>query len=220
MRVVFLENVPRVANVGEIKAVSNGYGRNYLIPRKLAIIATPAALKQLERQQQLEAQRATLLEAKADELAQQLNDVTITIMPKVGAQGRLYGSVTNTHIAKELETLTGHPFDHRRVLLENPIRRLGSYPVEVRLTNELSVAITVQVGEPAQRVEQPSQATDAPSAAADEAVDAPDAVAEEAADAPGAVADEAADAPDAVAEEAVDAPGAVAEEETDEQTRS
>ena len=150
MRVVFLENVPNVAHAGEIKEVAAGYGRNYLLPRKLAAVATPALLKQLEEQHRAEARRAVRLEVRAEELGQRLSGLTVTMTPKVGAQGRLYGSVTNAHIAAELEKLTGHSVDRRRVLLANPIRRLGSYPVEVRLTSDVAVTVMVEVTTQAQ----------------------------------------------------------------------
>lgn len=147
MQVVFLEDVPNVAKAGEIKNVKDGYGRNYLLPRKLAAVVTPTVLKQLEEQQKALARKKERLEAQAAGLAEQLNGLTVTIAAKVGTQGRLYGAVTNAHIAEELQKITGHSFDRRRVLLEDPIRHLGSYPVEVRLSHDASATITVVVQE-------------------------------------------------------------------------
>lgn len=146
MRVVFLENVPSVANAGEIKEVADGYGRNYLLPRKLAAVATPGLLKQLEVERKAAAHKEARLEAQAGELAQRLNGLTVTVAAKVGAQGRLYGSVTKAHIAEELQKLTGHAIDRRRILLEqDPIRHIGTYAVEVRLANDVSASINVLV---------------------------------------------------------------------------
>ncbi len=148
MRVVFLENVPSVARAGEIKEVKDGYGRNYLIPRHLATPATGVVLKQMEVQRASEARRTAKLEAEADSLAKALDGITVTITAKVGGQGRLYGSVTNAHVAAELAKATGKAIDRRRVLLHDPIRSLGSYPVEIHLTSSLSATINVVVQGP------------------------------------------------------------------------
>ena len=147
MQVVFLEDVPDVAKAGEIKNVKDGYGRNFLLPRKLAAVVTPTVLKQLEEQQKALARKKERLEALAAGVAEQLNGLTVTINAKVGTQGRLYGAVTNAHIAEALQKVTEHSFDRRRVLLEDPIRHLGSYPVEVRLSGDVSATITVVVQE-------------------------------------------------------------------------
>ena len=147
MRVVFLEDVPKIANAGEVKVVKDGFGRNYLLPRGLAAPATAGILKHLEVERQAREKRQERVVTQASGLAQRLSGVTVTIRPRSGANGRMYGSVTNAHIADELAALTGAPIDHRNVILPNPIRRLGVYPVEVRLTGEHSATVTVEVGE-------------------------------------------------------------------------
>ena len=145
MKVVFVENVPQVANAGEVKDVADGYGRNYLLPRKLAVRASASALRQLQLQHEAADRKSARVESEAEVLAELLEGTTLEVVVKAGAQGRLYGSVTNAHLAGELEKLTRHPIDRRRVMLADPIRRLGSYPVTVRLSNEHSATITVQV---------------------------------------------------------------------------
>ncbi|MBI2888128.1 MAG: 50S ribosomal protein L9 [Chloroflexi bacterium] len=146
MKVVFLENVPNVARAGEVKEVAEGYGRNFLLPRKLAAVATPAVLKQLEEQRQAQSRRESRLEAQAEQLAQRLDGATLTIGARVGSQGRLYGSITKAHIAEELQKLTGHAFDRRRVTVEeDPIRHVGSYPVQVHLAGDVTATVTVVV---------------------------------------------------------------------------
>ena len=149
MRVVFLETVKGAGKAGEIKEVSDGYARNFLLPRGLAAAASGSTVKHLQDQRSQEAQKASRLEAQATELAAKLNATTVTLTPKVGAQGRLYGSVTNSHIAEELQKLTGHAIDHRRVLLEDPIRSLGEYEVPVRITSDISATVKVVVRAPA-----------------------------------------------------------------------
>ena len=145
MKVVFIENVPQVANAGDVKEVKDGYGRNYLLPRKLAVPATASALKHLDQQHLAADRKASKLESEAEKLGRQLDGETIEISVKSGSQGRLYGAVTNAHLAEELAKVTGHPVDRRRVHLEEPIRRLGTYPVTVRLSNDVSATVTVQV---------------------------------------------------------------------------
>ncbi len=147
MRVIFLEDVPQIAKAGEVKEVADGYGRNFLLPRKLAALATAGALKQVEQREKQTATRTARIAAEAGTLAAQFNGMTVVITPKVGAQGRLYGSVTNAHIATEMQKRTGQRIDHRRVLLPDPIRQLGSYQVEVRLSSDISATITVNVQE-------------------------------------------------------------------------
>ena len=147
MRVVFLENVPNVARAGEVKTVKDGYGRNYLLPRKLAAVATPAALKRLEEQEKAHAKTAARMENKAAELGEKLDGTTVAVEVKVGSQGRLYGAVTNADIAGELTKVMGEELDRRRVLLVDPIKKLGTYPVEVRLSNDVSVTVNVEVRE-------------------------------------------------------------------------
>ena len=166
MKVVFVENVPRVASAGEVKEVKDGYGRNYLLPRKLAVPATATALKQLEQQHRAADRRASRVESQAGSLAGLLDGQAIDIIVKAGAQGRLYGSVTNAHLAAELEKATGQPIDRRRVLLDEPIRRLGTYPVTVRLSSEHSATVNVQVRTEGGPVEPAPAAPEAPAAPA------------------------------------------------------
>ena len=147
MRVVFLEDVPRVATAGEVKVVKDGYGRNYLMPRGLATPATASVLKQLEVDRLAREKRQVRMVSEASNLAERISGVTVTILPRAGANGRMYGSVTNAHIADQLASLTGAPIDHRNVILPDPIRRLGVYQVEVRISGEHSATVTVEVGE-------------------------------------------------------------------------
>ena len=153
MRVVFIENVPKVANAGEVKEVKGGYGRNFLIPRKLAVPATASVLKQVEHQHHAADRKTAKQDSEAGQLMAQLEGRTVDMVMKAGAQGRLYGSVTTAHIAEELEKITKRPIDRRKVHLGEPIRRLGNYPVTVRLSNDHLATVTIQVrteGSPAE----------------------------------------------------------------------
>ena len=143
MRVIFLEDVPNVARAGEIKEVANGYGRNFLIPKKLALLANSPATSQLEVQPKLTAQDQT--EDELVKLANQLEGREITLKARVGAKDRLYGSVTNADIVAELQNIAGVAVDKRKVELVEPIRQLGSYEVAIRLARDIVPRIKVTV---------------------------------------------------------------------------
>jgi large subunit ribosomal protein L9 len=143
MKVVFLESVPNVAKVGEVKEVADGYGRNFLLPRKLALLATPSALKEAEVQVQKQHEREERFAAELGLLAQQLEGYVVTFSAKVVEEGRLYGSIRDSDIADELSKLTGLDIERRKVELEEPIRQLGEYEVTVRLSKDLAPAIKV-----------------------------------------------------------------------------
>ena len=143
MRVIFLEDVPNVARAGEIKEVANGYGRNFLIPKKLALLATSPATSRPEVQRKLTAQDQT--EDELVKLANQLEGREITLKARVGAKDRLYGSVTNADIVAELQNIAGVAVDKRKVELVEPIRQLGSYEVAIRLARDIVPRIKVTV---------------------------------------------------------------------------
>lgn len=143
MRVIFLEDVPNVARAGEIKEVANGYGRNFLIPKKLALLANSPATSQIQVQPKLTAQDQT--EDELVKLANQLEGREITLKARVGAKDRLYGSVTNADIVAELQNIAGVAVDKRKVELVEPIRQLGSYEVAIRLARDIVPRIKVTV---------------------------------------------------------------------------
>jgi large subunit ribosomal protein L9 len=143
MRVIFLEDVPNVARAGEIKEVANGYGRNFLIPKKLALLANSPVTSQIQVQPKLTAQDQT--EDELVKLANQLEGREITLKARVGAKDRLYGSITNADIVAELQNIAGVAVDKRKVELVEPIRQLGSYEVAIRLARDIVPKIKVTV---------------------------------------------------------------------------
>jgi large subunit ribosomal protein L9 len=145
MKVVFLQDVPNVAHAGEMKEVADGYGRNYLIPRKLAAQADPKMMNAIEAQVRARARQAAQNEAEMTELAEQIDGKVITITARVGAKERLYGSITAGDIIAELEKSFGVIVDKRKIDLENPIRELGSHEIPIRLTKDIVPTITVTV---------------------------------------------------------------------------
>jgi large subunit ribosomal protein L9 len=152
MRVVFLQDVPRVAKAGEIKEVADGYARNFLIPRKLALLAKPQALSQIETIKITKAKEKE--KAELATLAQQIEGKEITIKAKAGAKDRLYGSITTADIASELSNTTGLVIDKRKIELDEPIRQLGSYEVAIRLAKDILPKIRVSVTEEEAKAEE------------------------------------------------------------------
>lgn len=145
MKVYFLQDVPGVARAGEIKDVAEGYARNYLLPRKLAVAATEAVIEQARARQAAEARRAAREAEALRELAGRLEGMTVTIAVRAGKEGRLYGSVTAADIAEAIARQVGRPIDRRRVELAEPIRRTGEYEVVVRLGKDLAPRVRVTV---------------------------------------------------------------------------
>ena len=143
MKVIFLDDVPTVARAGEIKEVADGYGRNFLIPKKLALLATPQAISQAETRDKTKAGTNTEL----IELARQLDGKEVSLKAKAGAKDRLYGSITSTDIASELSNTVGLAIDKRKIELDEPIRQLGSYEVAIRLAKDIVPKIRVTVTE-------------------------------------------------------------------------
>ena len=145
MRVVFLEDVAGVAQGGEVKEVKNGFARNYLIPKSLAVPATHDALQRVERlAKQAEVDRLRRIEdTKA--LVAELDGVRVDIEMRAGAGGRLFGSVTSQIVAAELSRITGREIDRRTVEIAEPIRELGTFDVTVRLMSEIEAGIKVLV---------------------------------------------------------------------------
>ncbi len=144
MKVILLEKLDKLGNKGDIVEVADGYARNYLIPRKLAIAATPSNLKAWEAEQRLKRSKEEKLKAKAQKLANRINKTTVTINVKVGEEGKLFGAVSSIDILNALRE-KGIEIEKGMILLEEPIRGLGKYDVEIRLHPEVRANLKVVV---------------------------------------------------------------------------
>ena len=145
MRVVFLEDVPGVAQGGDVKEVKNGFARNFLIPKSLATPASHNALQRVTRlQKQADGTRLKIL-ADTRALAEALDGVQLNIEMKTGSSGRLYGSVTSAMIANELSELTAREIDRRIIQLPESIRELGTFDINLKLHAEVEVEVKVLV---------------------------------------------------------------------------
>lgn len=147
MKVIFLQDVPKVAKEGETREVADGYARNFLIPKKLALLAEPGAMNILEEQLKMRARTQAKTEAEINELASQLDGKEISLKARKGAKDRLYGSITTADIAVELEKGAGLIVDKRKIELAEPIRQVGNYEITVRLAKDVTPKIKVVVTE-------------------------------------------------------------------------
>ncbi|RME98488.1 MAG: 50S ribosomal protein L9 [Chloroflexi bacterium] len=181
MQVLLIKDVDNLGYAGEVKKVANGFGRNYLIPQELAVLATPGALKQAETiRKAAEKQRARETEdAKA--IVSQLEGVELLFERRAGETGKLYGSVTSADIAQAIAEKTGIELDKRKVAVPEPIRNLGKQDVLIKLMIDVSTTVSVEVlplGGILER-ERLSEAEVQEIEAAAEGEEAPEAVAEE-----------------------------------------
>jgi len=145
MQVIFLEDVPNIGKAGQIKEVADGYGRNYLIPRKLAAPARPQDIKDVEAQIKARARQAAKTEAEMKALATILEGKGITLKARAGSQERLYGSITAADISAGLEASLSTTVDKRKIELIEPIHQLGIYDVLIRLGKDIVATIKVTV---------------------------------------------------------------------------
>jgi large subunit ribosomal protein L9 len=145
MKVLFKRDVTDVAKAGQVKDVADGYARNYLIPRGLAVAATSAALRQVADLQAASVRHAAEAEAAARELKSRLESQPVVVEAKAGPQGRLYGSLTTTDVATALQKQLGTTIDRRDLDIPEPVRQVGSYQVTARLHPSVSATVTVDV---------------------------------------------------------------------------
>ena len=145
MKVIFLEDVSGVGRVGEVKEVSRGYARNFLLPRSLALAATPAIIKQGESRLQKESRWQMVDRAKLAEQAKQIEGSEIHLQARIGTGDRLFGSITAADIAQELDRVVGSSIDKRKVDIDKPLRQAGSYEVAIKLAKDLEPRITVVI---------------------------------------------------------------------------
>jgi large subunit ribosomal protein L9 len=144
MKVVFIEDVPGTAKIGDIKEVKPGFARNYLLPRRLAMAASPSVIKTAE---QRAAREARLQEARDNEgrtLAEKLEGVTYTINAKAGSTGKLFGSVGSGDVAEKVGGTLGTEFDRHSIVMD-AIKDLGDYQAVVKLTKNVSATVNVIV---------------------------------------------------------------------------
>jgi len=147
MKIVLLEDVPGRGKAGEIKEVSKGYAKNFLLPRGLALVATSTVIKQVESRLEREKLEGSIDREKLVELAQQIEGREIRLKARMGAGERLFGSITTANVAEELSRAIGSVIDKRKIDIEKPFRQTGSYEVAVKLASDIKPKITVVIEE-------------------------------------------------------------------------
>ena len=144
MRIILQKDITNLGDAGDIKEVSPGYARNYLIPKKLAIIATDKSAKAVEFQKKLAQIKKENRKKSMQELAKQIEANTYTVSVKVGENDKLFGSVTSLDIANSLKS-TGIEIDKRKIEISEPIKTLGTYQVKVKLADGVQSIIKLNV---------------------------------------------------------------------------
>jgi large subunit ribosomal protein L9 len=144
MELILREDVEKLGHRGQMVKVADGYARNFLLPKRLAVPATDANKKIVEQERHAHLRREAKLSSDASDLAKLMANVTVTISQKAGDNDQLFGSVTSKDIAEALEK-QGYTIERRKILLEEPIRSLGEFKVMLRLHRDVTAEITVQV---------------------------------------------------------------------------
>ena len=144
MEVILKEDVSKLGHRGDVVKVAEGYGRNYLIPHKLAIEATSANRAVIEQMKAAAVRKSAKEKGGAEELAKQLSAVVLEFTRKSGEHDQLFGSVTSADIARELEA-RGFTIDRRKIELDVPLKTVGEFPVPIKLHREVTVSIKVTV---------------------------------------------------------------------------
>ncbi|HET7010961.1 MAG TPA: 50S ribosomal protein L9 [Anaerolineales bacterium] len=150
MRVLLLKDVYKLGRAGDVKKVADGFGRNYLLPQGLAVLATPGAMKQADRIRTTASELRTRLNQEMSSVAERLTGLTLTFPAKAGETGKLYGSITTAMLAEAIERETGSKID-RRQIDSQPLKTLGVHKARVRLTVDLIPELSIVVhreGEP------------------------------------------------------------------------
>ena len=147
MKVILLQDVKGKGKKGQMIEVSDGYARNFMLPKKLATEATADAVNTMRMNDKAAAEKAARERAEAMEVSKKLRELTLTVTAKGGGAGRLFGSVTNQEIADALAKQTGIKLDKRKIVIADPIKNVGTYTVTCKLGYEISAPLTVKIEE-------------------------------------------------------------------------
>ena len=147
MKVIFLQDVKGKGKKGQMAEISDGYARNYLLPKKLAMEATPDAINTMRMNDKAAAEKAAKERAEAVEVSKKLREMTVVVTAKGGGAGKLFGSVTSQEIADALKAKSGIVIDKRKIVLSDPIKNVGTYTVQCKLGYEITAPLTVKIEE-------------------------------------------------------------------------
>ena len=147
MKVILLQDVKGKGKKGQMIEVSDGYARNYMLPRKMAVEATADAVNTMKMNDKAAAERAAKERAEAMDISHKLREMTLVVKAKGGGAGRLFGSVTNQEIADALKASAKITLDKRKIVISDPIKNVGTYTVTCKLGYEISAPLTVKIEE-------------------------------------------------------------------------
>ncbi len=147
MKVIFLQDVKGKGKKGQMAEISDGYARNYLLPKKLAMEATPDAINTMRMNDKAAAEKAAKERAEAVEVSKKLREMTVVVTAKGGGAGKLFGSVTSQEIVDALKAKSGIVIDKRKIVLSDPIKNVGTYTVQCKLGYEITAPLTVKIEE-------------------------------------------------------------------------
>lgn len=146
MKVILKEDVQKIGSMGQIVTVADGFARNYLVPKGLAVEANIKNMKSLEHAKKVIQEKAKKVKASVQDFADRLSKISLVIKAKAGEEGKLFGSVTTMDIAEQLKN-AGIEIDKKKISLDEPIKRIGTYAVSIRLHPEVDTQINLQVVE-------------------------------------------------------------------------
>ena len=147
MKVILLQDVKGKGKKGQMLEVSDGYARNFMLPKKMAIEATPDAINTMRMNDKATQERIAREKAEALATSKKLREMTVVVKAKGGGAGRLFGSVTNQEIADALKASSGINLDKRKIVISDPIKNVGTYTVTCKLGYEISAPLTVKIEE-------------------------------------------------------------------------
>ena len=147
MKVILLQDVKGKGKKGQMLEVSDGYARNYMLPRKIAIEATPDAVNTMKMNDKATQERIAREKAEAMEISKTLRGLTVVVKAKGGGAGRLFGSITNQEIADALKAQSGINLDKRKIVLADTIKSVGTYTATCKLGYEITAPLTVKIEE-------------------------------------------------------------------------
>lgn len=161
MKVLLTQDVYKLGHAGEVKTIADGYGRNYLIPQGMAVLATEGAMKRADALKNKALLKRAAESAEIDAMAQVIGSKTYYFNAKTGEKGKLYGSITASQIAEKIGAVLGAEFDKRKVELREPIREVGTHHVTVRLSADVNPKVAVVVSPLGVVIQEAAPATEA-----------------------------------------------------------
>jgi large subunit ribosomal protein L9 len=144
MKVILKDDIENLGDIGEVVDVANGYARNYLFPRSLAVEANPKNIKQIEHVKRTMAAKIEKVKKEKQSVADKISEIKLSFKAKAGEDGKLFGSITNMDIQKEL-SVQGVDIDKKKIVINEPIKRTGEYDIQIKLHSDIIANVTAEI---------------------------------------------------------------------------